>query len=174
MSAYHGDVDSCPECGTALCSNTCWSCGGTPPSWFCMCEECGGRGQLLVCPACLPPPRGAAERNYWCGSAGQFSDPFCGREHERAFILHRPAQSQFSSASRFTAGASGSCLSRSREWPERQSSRARTNEVAPAHARLEPHEDQPDRGKRKGRKRQLPMPEINETRAAPRGAHRER
>ena len=87
MSADPGDVNACPECGAALCSKTCWSCGGTPPSWFCICEECGGRGQLLVCPACLSPPQGAAERNYWCGSVGQFSDPFYCRQQEQAFIV---------------------------------------------------------------------------------------
>ena len=24
--------------------STCWACGGAPPSWSFICEECGGRG----------------------------------------------------------------------------------------------------------------------------------
>jgi hypothetical protein len=64
--------------------STCWACGGAPPSWFCVCEECGGRGQLLERSA---PPQGAAEINYWRNSVGQFSNPFRSREHERVFIV---------------------------------------------------------------------------------------
>jgi hypothetical protein len=31
----------CPECGAALCSETCWSCdGATAASWISVCEEC--------------------------------------------------------------------------------------------------------------------------------------
>src|SRR5215471_14319397 len=50
----------CPECGATLCSERCWSCDGTAASWITICEECGGGGQLLLCPnrACRsqPPP----------------------------------------------------------------------------------------------------------------------
>src|SRR5499427_2944390 len=58
----------CPECGAALCSEPCWSCDGTAASWISICEECGGRGQLLLCPnrACHSPP----PPDYWRGSEG--------------------------------------------------------------------------------------------------------
>src|SRR5215510_10743247 len=64
----------CPECGAALCSEPCSSCDGTAASWISICEECGGRGQLLLCPnrACHSPP----PPDYWRGSEGQLSNPF--------------------------------------------------------------------------------------------------
>jgi len=40
----------CPECGAAVRSEACWSCNGTAASWISVCEECGGRGQLSLCP----------------------------------------------------------------------------------------------------------------------------
>src|SRR6516162_4882753 len=69
----------CPECGAALCSEACWSCDGTAASWITICEECGGRGQLLLCPnrACHSPP----PPDYWRGSEGQLSNPFRCRRH---------------------------------------------------------------------------------------------
>jgi hypothetical protein len=86
MSAYilARDSDSCPECGEALCSRACRSCEGAAASWFSICEECGGRAQLLSCPnrashAPSPCNRGMAERSYWFGREGQLSNPFlCG------------------------------------------------------------------------------------------------
>jgi hypothetical protein len=74
----------CPECGAALCSEACWSCDGTAPSWISNCEECGGRGQLLLCPnrAChFPPLPNQEAADYWCGSGGQVSNPFHCRLH---------------------------------------------------------------------------------------------
>src|SRR5262252_9840814 len=58
----------CPECGATLCSERCWSCDGTAASWITICEECGGGGQLLLCPnrACHSPP----PPDYWRGSEG--------------------------------------------------------------------------------------------------------
>jgi hypothetical protein len=44
----HGE--GCPECGLPLCSEKCGSCHGAAPSWDYICEECGGRGELLLCP----------------------------------------------------------------------------------------------------------------------------
>ena len=44
----HGE--GCPECGLPLCSEKCGSCHGAAPSWDYLCEECGGRGELLLCP----------------------------------------------------------------------------------------------------------------------------
>src|SRR5215510_7306165 len=66
-----GLLEVCPECGAALSSEACWSCDGTAASWSSICEECGGRGQLLLCPnrACHSPPREVAD--YWRDSGGQ-------------------------------------------------------------------------------------------------------
>jgi hypothetical protein len=66
-------VAVCPECGVALCSEPCWSCDGTAASWISICEECGGRGQLLLCPnrACHSPP----PPDFWRASRGQLSNP---------------------------------------------------------------------------------------------------
>jgi hypothetical protein len=83
MSAYKAarDVDLCLECGAALCSEACRACAGPASSWF-ICEECGGKGQLLLCPNrashSLPAPdQRAAEWNYWHGPpARQSSNPF--------------------------------------------------------------------------------------------------
>jgi hypothetical protein len=55
---------------------TCWACGGAPPSWACTCEECGGRG---VDPTSTREEMERVERDYWCGSTGQFSNPFRSR-----------------------------------------------------------------------------------------------
>jgi hypothetical protein len=68
--------DGCRECGLPLCSEKCWSCHGAASSWDYLCEECGGRGQLLLCPrrAHHSPPlpsQRAAERSYWIGGANQ-------------------------------------------------------------------------------------------------------
>jgi hypothetical protein len=73
--------DGCRECGLPLCSEKCWSCHGAASSWDYLCEECGGRGQLLLCPrrAHHSPPlpsQRAAERSYWNDSEGQISNPF--------------------------------------------------------------------------------------------------
>src|SRR5262249_43659312 len=65
------------EAGT--CSEACWSCDRTAPSWISVCEERGGRDQLLLCPnqaSHSPPPP-----DYWRGSDGQFSNPFCCTRH---------------------------------------------------------------------------------------------
>jgi hypothetical protein len=85
MSAhiFASDVVSCAECGAALRSRTCRSCAGTAGSWFCICEACGGRPELLSCPneashASWLMARDTAERNYWCGREGQLSNPFLG------------------------------------------------------------------------------------------------
>ena len=83
MSAYKAarDVDLCLECGAALCSEACRACAGPVSSWF-ICEECGGKGQLFLCPNrashSLPAPdQRAAEWNYWHGPpARQSSNPF--------------------------------------------------------------------------------------------------
>ena len=83
MSAYEvvRDADLCLECGAALRSEACCACAGTASSWF-ICEECGGKGQLLVCPDrashSLPPAdQRAAEWNYWHGPPErQSSNPF--------------------------------------------------------------------------------------------------
>jgi hypothetical protein len=74
----------CPECGAALSSEACWSCDGTAASWISICEECGGRGQLLLCPnrACHSPRLPNREvADYWRGSGGQVSNPFHCRLH---------------------------------------------------------------------------------------------
>src|SRR5262245_44089282 len=60
--------------GAALCSEACWSCDGTAASWISICEECGGRGQLLLCPN--RARHSPAPPDYWRGSEGQLSNPF--------------------------------------------------------------------------------------------------
>ncbi len=64
-----------------MASEACWSCHGAAPSWACMCEECGGSGQLILCPdrarhsSSTVGPR-MDGRNYWDASDGQCSNPF--------------------------------------------------------------------------------------------------
>jgi hypothetical protein len=75
----HGE--SCPECGLPLCSEKCGSCHGAASSWDYLCEECGGRGELLLCPrqahhAPPVPSQREAWRSYWSDSEGQISNPF--------------------------------------------------------------------------------------------------
>jgi predicted amidophosphoribosyltransferase len=71
----------CLDCGAVMVSETCWSCHGAAPSWACMCEECGGNGQLILCPdrarhsSSTAGPR-MDGRNYWDASDGQCSNPF--------------------------------------------------------------------------------------------------
>ena len=69
----------CPKCGAAVRSEACWSCNGTAASWTSVCENCGGRGQLLLCPnrTCHSPP----PPDYWRGLEGQLSNPFLCRRH---------------------------------------------------------------------------------------------
>lgn len=42
--------DHCPQCGVVMGAEACWSCHGATPSWVCICEECGGSGQVILCP----------------------------------------------------------------------------------------------------------------------------
>jgi len=71
----------CRECGAALCSEACWSCDGTAASWISICEECGGRGQLLLCPN--RARHSPAPPDYWRSSEGQLSNPFRCRRHPK-------------------------------------------------------------------------------------------
>ncbi len=72
----------CVDCGAAMASEACWSCHGAAPSWAYMCEECGGSGQLILCPdrarhsPSTPGPRMDRARSYWDASDGQCSNPF--------------------------------------------------------------------------------------------------
>jgi hypothetical protein len=54
--------------------STCWACGGAPPTWSSVCEQCGGRG--VISPH---EEMKTVERDYWLGSTGQFSNPFRSR-----------------------------------------------------------------------------------------------
>lgn len=75
-------VDLCVECGEAVRSEACFACTGAVSSGLFICEECGGKGELQLCPnrashALPPADQGAAERNYWHGPpARQSSNPF--------------------------------------------------------------------------------------------------
>ena len=63
--------------------STCWACGGAPPSWSFVCEECGGRG---VSSKSAQEQMEMVERDYWRGSVGQYSNPFRSRPPELGFI----------------------------------------------------------------------------------------
>jgi hypothetical protein len=98
MSAYNiaRDGDPCPECGVALLSEACCWCDGAAVSAFFICEECGGRGQLLLCPnraSHFPPPpnQEVAGWNYWHGSGGNsatHSAAECERESVASHVAH--------------------------------------------------------------------------------------
>ena len=67
--------DPCPECGAPLRSEACCSCDGAAAFAFFICDECGGRGRLLLCPNRAShfspsPDQGMADWNYWYGSVG--------------------------------------------------------------------------------------------------------
>ena len=61
----------------------CWACGGAPPSWSFVCEECGGRG---VSSEKAHEEMERVERDYWRGSVGQYSNPFRSRPPALGFI----------------------------------------------------------------------------------------
>jgi hypothetical protein len=61
----------------------CWACGGAPPSWFFVCEECGGRA---VSSKSAQEEMERVERDYWQGAGGQYSNPFRSRPPELGFI----------------------------------------------------------------------------------------
>jgi hypothetical protein len=63
--------------------STCWACGGAPPSWSFICEECGGRG---VSSKFAQEQMERVERDYWRGSAGQYSNPLRSRPPRLGFI----------------------------------------------------------------------------------------
>ena len=63
--------------------STCWACGGAPPSWSSICEECGGTG----CLTSAHEEMERVERNYWHGSVGQFSNPFRSRQPELGLFV---------------------------------------------------------------------------------------
>ena len=63
--------------------STCWACGGAPPSWSFVCEECGSRG---LSSKFAQERMERLERDYWRGSAGQYSNPFRSRPPELGFI----------------------------------------------------------------------------------------
>ena len=76
--------DPCPECGAPLRSEACWSCDGAAASPFFMCDECGDKGQVPLCPNRAShlspwPNQEMANCNYWFGSAGQYGNPFRSR-----------------------------------------------------------------------------------------------
>ena len=64
--------------------STCWACGGAPPSWSSICEECGGTG---VCSTSTQQEMERFERSYWRGSVGQYSNPFRSRQPELGLIV---------------------------------------------------------------------------------------
>jgi hypothetical protein len=84
MSAYQiaGDVDLCLECGEALRAEACFACSGAASSWFFICQECGGAGEVRLCPNrashALPTDEQAvAEWNYWhAPPVRQSNNPF--------------------------------------------------------------------------------------------------
>jgi hypothetical protein len=61
----------------------CWACGGAPPSWSFVCEECGGRGMSSEN---AHEEMERVERDYWRGLVGQYSNPFRSRPPELGFI----------------------------------------------------------------------------------------
>ena len=63
--------------------STCWACGGAPPSWSFVCEECGGKG---VSSKSAQEEIERVDRDYWEGSAGQYSNPFRSRPPQLGFI----------------------------------------------------------------------------------------
>jgi hypothetical protein len=82
MSAHHraSNAARCPQCTAALCVQTCRACNGVAATCFFLCEECGGEGQVFVCPNQAahgaPASRETEEQEYWRGRLGQFSNPF--------------------------------------------------------------------------------------------------
>ena len=42
--------------------SNCWACGGAPPSWASICEQCGGTG---VCSTATQEDMARFERDYW-------------------------------------------------------------------------------------------------------------
>ena len=63
--------------------STCWACGGAPPSWSFVCEECGGRG---ISSKSEHERMEKLERDYFRGSMGQYSNPFRSRSPQLGFI----------------------------------------------------------------------------------------
>ena len=75
--------------------STCWACGGAPPSWSFVCEECGGRG---ISSKSEHERMETLERDYWRGSMGQYSNPFRSRSPQLGFIAPAiPIRSRVSS-----------------------------------------------------------------------------
>jgi hypothetical protein len=68
-----------------MAMSPCWACSGAPPSWFSICEECGGTGVCSTTPVQAEMQR--VERHYWRGSMGQYSNPFRSRQPELGFIV---------------------------------------------------------------------------------------
>ena len=63
--------------------STCWACGGAPPSWSFVCEECGGRG---LSSKSVREEMERVERDYWRGLLGQYSNPFRSQPPALGFI----------------------------------------------------------------------------------------
>ena len=63
--------------------STCLACGGAPPSWSFVCEECGGRG---ISSKSEHERMEKLETDYWRGSMGQYSNPFRSRSPQLGFI----------------------------------------------------------------------------------------
>ena len=53
--------------------STCWACGGAPPSWSFVCEECGGRG---LSSKSVREEMERVEGDYWRGLVGQSATRF--------------------------------------------------------------------------------------------------
>lgn len=77
----HPDDAALTEGDTTM--SPCWACGGAPPSWFFVCEECGGRA---VSSKSGQEEMERVERDYWQGARGQYSNPFRSRPPELGFI----------------------------------------------------------------------------------------
>jgi hypothetical protein len=63
--------------------SNCWACGGVPPSWASICEQCGGTG---VCSTATQEDMARFERDYWRDAEGQYSDPFRSRQPRLGFL----------------------------------------------------------------------------------------
>jgi hypothetical protein len=60
--------------------STCWACGGAPPSWSFVCEECGGRG---LSSKSVREEMERVEGDYW---RGLVVNPFRSRPPALGFI----------------------------------------------------------------------------------------
>ena len=67
--------------------STCWACGGAPPSWSFVCEECGGRG---VSSKSAQEQMEMAERDYWRAQWGNTAIHFVA---DRLSLASLPQQS---------------------------------------------------------------------------------